>query len=88
MTVELFGIARALAGTATIELGGERLTERELVRALGIAFPQMIGNVVDPATQRFLEPNMLLLDGKRAAGLDDPFVAADRPVVLFLASGG
>jgi hypothetical protein len=88
MTVELFGMARTIAQRTTIEVGGERLTRRELVRALAALLPALIGNVVDLEREDFVEPNMLLLDGRRAANADDPFVAADRPVVLFLASGG
>ena len=87
MTVELFGMARHVAGVPTIEVGGERLTRRELVRALA-TMPQMAGNVVDIEREDFVAPNMLLLDGRRATGPDEPFCADDRPCVLFLASGG
>ncbi|MDQ2857712.1 MAG: hypothetical protein M3R53_03545 [Candidatus Eremiobacteraeota bacterium] len=87
MTIELFGMARHVAGTPAIEVGGERLTPRELVRALA-AIPQMAGAVVDAEREEFVEPNMLLLDGRRVCGADEPFYAADRPCVLFLASGG
>ncbi len=87
MTIELYGMARHLAGSPTLEVGGERLTRRELVRALA-TMPAMVGHVVDAERERFVEPNMLLLDGRRAIGDDEPFVAADRPCVLFLASGG
>lgn len=87
MTIELFGMARALAGSPTIEIGGDRLTRRELVLALA-TIPAMSGNVVDPEREEFVEPNMLLLDGRRATGPDEPFRAEDRPCVLFLASGG
>ena len=87
MTIELFGMARHLAGSPTLEVGGECLTRRELVRALA-AIPKMAGNVVDAEREEFVEPNMLLLDGRYATDADEPFYAADRPCVLFLASGG
>ena len=48
----------------------------------------MAGNVVDAERERFVAPNMLLLDGRRVPGDDEPFFAADKPCVLFLASGG
>ncbi len=88
MTIELFGMAREVAGSAAIEIGEERLTQRELVRALGARYPAMIGSIVDLERDAFVEPNFLLLDGRRAAGSDETFVAGDKPVVLFLASGG
>ena len=87
MTVELFGMARHVAGVPTLEIGGETLTRRELVRALAV-LPQMAGTVVDMERDDFVEPNMLLLDGRRATDPDEPFFASDRPCVLFLASGG
>jgi hypothetical protein len=88
MTVEFFGMARIFAGAPSLEIGGECLTKRELVRELAVRCPAMIGSVIDPATEAFVNPNLLLLDGRRATGDDDPICAADRPCVLFLASGG
>jgi len=88
MTVELFGMARNLAGAAAVEIGGESMTRRELVRALGAAYPALVGSVVDLEREDFVEPNLLLLDGRRAAHANDAFTASDKPVVLFLASGG
>lgn len=88
MTVEFFGMARVFAGAPSLDIGGERMTKRELVRALALRCPEMIGGVIDPAAEAFVHPNLLLLDGRRATGDDDVFDAADRPCVLFLASGG
>ena len=88
MTIELFGMARALAGCAEVEIAGVRTTKRELVHALAATYPQLIGNVVDVEHEAFVEPNMLLLDGRRAPDDDEPIGAADRPCVVFLASGG
>jgi hypothetical protein len=88
MTVEFFGMARVFAGSPSLEIGGERMTQRELVRELAVRCPAMIGSVIDAAGETFAGPNLLLLDGRRATGDDEPFGAADRPCVLFLASGG
>ncbi len=88
MTVEFFGMARVFAGAASLEIGGERMTKRELVRALAVRCPDMIGGIIDPAGEAFVHPNLLLLDGRRATDDDEAFEAADRPCVLFLASGG
>ena len=88
MTVEFFGMARVYAGAPSLEIGGERMTERELVRELAARCPEMIGSIIDPAAQTFVHPNLLLLDGRRASADDEAFGAGDRPCVLFLASGG
>jgi hypothetical protein len=88
MTVEFFGMARVFAGAPSLEIGGDRLTKRELVRELALRCPTMVGSVIDAAGEAFMQPNLLLLDGRRATEDDEPFGAADRPCVLFLASGG
>jgi hypothetical protein len=88
MTVEFFGMARVFAGAPSLEIGGERMTQRELVRELGRRCPAMVGSVIDAGGETFVPPNLLLLDGRRAAADDEPFDEADRPCVLFLASGG
>jgi hypothetical protein len=88
MTIEFFGMARVFAGAPSLEIGGERMTKRELVRALAAACPEMIGSVVDLDGETFVHPNLLLLDGRRATGDNEAFGAGDRPCVLFLASGG
>ena len=88
MTVEFFGMARVIAGAPARNIGGERMTERELARELALRYPAMVGSVLEAAGEAFAAPNLLLLDGRRATGDDESFSAADRPCVLFLASGG
>ncbi len=88
MTVELFGPARALAGRATIDLAvAEPADLPALLRALAAAVPAFAGAILTPDGSAFIAPNLLLLDGVRAAeGVT--FTSADRPCVLFLPSGG
>ena len=89
MTVELFGMARALAGVSHVVLAvDEPVSSAELVRALADAVPALVGEVIDPVAAALVEPNLLLLDGKRAPRADERFRSEDRPCVLFLASGG
>ena len=89
MTVELFGMARALAGVSHVVLAvDEPVTYAEFVRALADALPVLVPAVVAPARDALVEPNLLLLDGRRAPRAEERFGAADRPCVLFLASGG
>lgn len=89
VTVELFGIARALAGAAQIDVDVPEPTDTAtLAAALAAACPALVGSVVCSARDAFLAPNVLLLDGRRAADAATRFVAADRPCVLFVPSGG
>ena len=89
MTVELFGMARALAGTASVELKVDGAVDyAEFVRALAQAAPELVPDVVAPERDALVEPNILLLDGRRAPRDGERFGDADHPCVLFLASGG
>ena len=89
MTVELFGMARALAGVSHVVLAvDEPVAMPEFLRALADAVPQLVPDVIGPACDAFVEPNLLLLDGKRAVRAGERFGTGDNPCVLFLASGG
>jgi hypothetical protein len=89
VTVELFGPARVLAGRALGESAVDEPTDlRSFLRALTTALPSFVGEIVTGERDAFVEPNLLLLDGVRAVGGDVRFTSADRPCVLFLASGG
>jgi hypothetical protein len=87
--VELFGMARALGGVAHVELAlDEPVALHDFLRALAEALPALVPDVIEPSLDAFVEPNLLLLDGRRAPQAGETFVEADRPCVLFLASGG
>lgn len=89
MKVELFGMARALAGVSHVELAlDEPVTLPDFLRALGDAVPALVPDVISPAVDALVEPNLLLLDGRRALRDGETFGAADRPCIMFLASGG
>jgi len=89
MTVELFGPARALAGRALIEIAVDEPTDLPgFLAALTAALPAFVGEIVTAERDAFIAPNLLLLDGARAVEGGVRFSAADRPCVLFLASGG
>ena len=89
MKVELFGMARALAGVSHVDLAvDEPVTLRDFLRSLADAVPALVPDVIAPALDAFVEPNLMLLDGRRPVGDDETFGDADRPCVLFLASGG
>jgi len=89
VTLELFGMARALAGTSTVALDvPEPATLRQVLAALAALHPDMVGSVLRPQTFEPIEPNLVLLDGRRRCALDDVISEADRPCLLFLPSGG
>lgn len=88
MTVELFGMARALAGTSHVALALDEVDYPGFIRALAEAVPQLVPEVIAPTRDALVEPNLLLLDGRRAPRDGERFGAADHPCVLFLASGG
>ncbi|HEY0396375.1 MAG TPA: hypothetical protein VGD01_18005 [Candidatus Elarobacter sp.] len=89
MKVELFGMARALAGVAHVELGvDEPVALRDFLRSLAEAAPALVPEVIAPSLDALVEPNLLLLDGRRALRDGETIRAADNPCVLFLASGG
>jgi hypothetical protein len=82
-------MSRALAGRAVIELAVEGpIDYAGFVRALADAVPALVPDVIDPSRDELVEPNLLLLDGRRAPRNGEQFGADDRPCVLFLASGG
>ena len=89
MKVELFGMARALAGVSHVDLAlDEPVVLGDFLRALAEAVPALVPDVIAPSLDAFVEPNLLLLDGRRAPGAGETFRTADNPCVLFLASGG
>jgi len=87
--VELFGMARALAGVSHVELALDEPVElSDFLRSLAEAVPALVPDVIVASLDAFVEPNLLLLDGRRPPGPGETFGDADRPCVLFLASGG
>jgi hypothetical protein len=87
--VELFGMARALAGVSHVDLALDGpVVLHDFLRALAEAVPALVPDVIAPSLDGFVEPNLLLLDGRRAPRAGETFRAADNPCVLFLASGG
>ncbi len=89
MTVELFATAREVARASSVALDlDEPATLRDVLRALASEHPNLLGTVLDATTFAPLEPNLVLLDGRRAVALDDVVTGEDRPCLLALPSGG
>jgi hypothetical protein len=89
MRLELFGMARELIGAPVIDVGvGSSATIDGLVYALARAYPQLVGVVIDADRSALIEPNVVLLDGRRAPEGNESFDESDRPCLLFVPSGG
>jgi hypothetical protein len=89
MKVELFGMARALAGVSHVVLALDEPVELpEFLRALAEAVPALVPDVIARSLDALVEPNLLLLDGRRALRSGETIRREDNPCVLFLASGG
>lgn len=89
MQLELFGMARELVGAGRVDVPiGVPATLDTLIVALARIYPQLLGTVIDLDRSTFIEPNVLLLDGKRAPERHEPFDERDRPCLLFVPSGG
>jgi len=89
VTVELFGMARAIVGAPSVEVSLERpMTARRLIASLASAYPALVGTVIEASREALIAPNLLLLDGKLPVRGDTAIGEGDRPCVLFLASGG
>ena len=89
MHLELFGMARELIGAPAIDVPvGSPATLDALILALAREYPQLLGTVIDLDRSTLIEPNVVLLDGRRAPGRDEPIEESDRPCLLFVPSGG
>ena len=65
MVVELFGVARKVAGSAEVELALEpAATVGDALRALATAYPDLEGPVIDPEEWSLMPHFLLNLDGR------------------------
>ncbi len=82
-------MARALAGRPRVALTlAGPVDYSTFVRALADAVPALVPDVIVPERNDLVEPNLLLLDGRRAPRNGEPFGDEDHPCILFLPSGG
>jgi hypothetical protein len=92
VTVELTGIARALAGIKIIPLDlDEFATYRDIVRILAKHFPPLIGLLIDPNCENFLSSNLFAVNGDLAEAvmrLDEHPRDGDHLVLLSVITGG
>ncbi len=89
MQLELFGMARELIGASCVDVPiAGPATLDTLIVTLARTYPQLLGTVIDLDRSMLIEPNVLLLDGRRAPDRTEAFDESDRPCLLFVPSGG
>lgn len=90
LVVELFGLARHLTGAkeTTVRVPAPA-TLRDVARAVGDAFPVLVGPIVVPRTADLVEPYVFSHDGRFVSpSLDAPVTAGERLVLMFVPAGG
>jgi len=90
--LELLGLSRFAAGVKEIALDLEEgTTFRDIVRMLGVRYPAMIGNVIQPDGETLQAPNIFNLNAERmirANQMDDSPGDGDRIILMSMSAGG
>ena len=90
--IEFIGLSRVITGKKldTFEFAGGA-TYRELVRHLGRAYPELIGDVIQPGENALQHPNVFHLADSRfikSDELDQQLEPDDCIVIMSLSAGG
>jgi molybdopterin converting factor small subunit len=90
--VELFGLPRIIAGEKTVTLSlQDDATFRDVVRALGKRFPELMGDVIKPEGEALQSPNILNLNGRRMIQphqMEESVSDGDKLVLMSMSAGG
>ena len=90
--VELLGLSRLVTGKrqVSLELEGD-VTFRDIVRELGTAYPELIGNVIRSDKQTLQEPNIFNLNARQmiqANQMGNSLSDGDRVILMSMSAGG
>jgi molybdopterin converting factor small subunit len=90
--VEFLGLSRLVTGKrqVSLELEGPA-TFRDIVRELGTAYPELIGNVIRSDKQTLQEPNIFNLNARQmiqAKQMEQPLSDGDRVILMSMSAGG
>ena len=92
VNIEFFGLSRILTGKKSEILDfSEGATFRELVRRLGSAYPDLIGNVIQAGQHALQPPNVFHLKDShfiKPDQLDQSLKPNDHIVLMSLSAGG
>ncbi|HQE93593.1 MAG TPA: MoaD/ThiS family protein [Anaerolineae bacterium] len=90
--VEFTGIPRVVTGEKQVSLElKDGTTFREIVRLLGIRYPKMIGEVLQPDGETLQPSTKLNLNGRRMiqpAQMDEAPSHGDRIILMSILAGG
>jgi molybdopterin converting factor small subunit len=90
--LELFGLARLVAGVKEISLDLEEGTAfRDIVRMLSTQYPEMIGDVIQPDGETLQEPNIFNLNARQmiqTEQMSDTPSDGDRIILMSMSAGG
>ena len=90
--VELLGISRLIAGTKVVSLDLEYgASFRDVVRALSIKCPALIGDVIHPNGETLHPPHIFNLNAKRMIQenqMDECLDDGDRITLMSILAGG
>jgi hypothetical protein len=90
--IEFTGVAQMITGHNLIRLTlPETATYRDIVRILGMRFPELVGVLIDPAGDIFLSSNMFIINGEMgnpAMMMDKSPKNGDRLVLMSVITGG
>jgi molybdopterin converting factor small subunit len=87
--VELYGVARLLAGRKEIDLmlDGDATVGAALA-ALAATFPRLVGPIIAPDLRHLTEGNVLSLDGRAFITVPETPVRPDLPLLILPAIAG
>ena len=90
--MEFTGISRIVTGEKKVSLDlSADTTFRDIVRLLGVRYPQLVGEVIHVNGETLQASNMLNLNGKRMiqpAHMDDCPTDGDRLILMSILAGG
>lgn len=92
LTIEFTGLAKQIVGRREIELEVPAgTTYAGVVERLGIAYPGLIGSLIDADGKTFLSSNMFIINGDMALPamvMEETPRAGDRLVLVSVITGG
>lgn len=90
--VEFAGISRVLAGVRDLPLSLDPgASYRDIIRQLGLRFPALVGQVIEPDGETLFPENKIALNGRRMiqnSEMDASPGEGDRLTLMSLLAGG
>jgi molybdopterin converting factor small subunit len=92
LTIEFTGVAKQFTGVPSVDfVFPEDVTYKDVVRALGERYPELIGLLIDQDGETFLSSNMFIINNEMALPvmvMDEHPNDGDRLVLVSIMTGG